>query len=73
MKRCAAAKSSKGLLDFARQTKPQKQPLDLNKVAEDVLRWSEIRLHSKISPFKRNWIRNSLPCWPTRIRCGRSS
>jgi two-component system, NtrC family, sensor kinase len=27
----------KGLLDFARQTKPQKQPLDLNKVAEDVL------------------------------------
>jgi two-component system, NtrC family, sensor kinase len=27
----------KGLLDFARQTKPQKQPLNLNKVAEDVL------------------------------------
>jgi two-component system NtrC family sensor kinase len=27
----------KGLLDFARQTKPQKQNLDLNKVAEDVL------------------------------------
>jgi two-component system, NtrC family, sensor kinase len=27
----------KGLLDFARQTKPQKQSLDLNKVAEDVL------------------------------------
>jgi two-component system, NtrC family, sensor kinase len=27
----------KGLLDFARQTKPQKQKLDLNKVAEDVL------------------------------------
>jgi two-component system, NtrC family, sensor kinase len=27
----------KGLLDFARQTKPQKQPLDLNKVTEDVL------------------------------------
>ncbi len=27
----------KGLLDFARQTKPQKQPLDLNKVAEDVI------------------------------------
>ncbi len=27
----------KGLLDFARQTKPQKQSLDLNRVAEDVL------------------------------------
>jgi len=27
----------KGLLDFARQTKPQKQNLNLNKVAEDVL------------------------------------
>ena len=27
----------KGLLDFARQTKPQKQNLDLNKVAEDVI------------------------------------
>lgn len=27
----------KGLLDFARQTKPQKQNLDLNKVVEDVL------------------------------------
>jgi two-component system NtrC family sensor kinase len=27
----------KGLLDFARQTKPQKQQLDLNKVTEDVL------------------------------------
>jgi two-component system NtrC family sensor kinase len=27
----------KGLLDFARQTKPQKQSLSLNKVAEDVL------------------------------------
>jgi two-component system NtrC family sensor kinase len=27
----------KGLLDFARQTKPQKQKLDLNKVAEDVM------------------------------------
>jgi two-component system NtrC family sensor kinase len=27
----------KGLLDFARQTKPQKQNLDLNKVTEDVL------------------------------------
>jgi two-component system, NtrC family, sensor kinase len=27
----------KGLLDFARQTKPQKQSLNLNKVAEDVL------------------------------------
>jgi two-component system NtrC family sensor kinase len=27
----------KGLLDFARQTKPQKQALDLNKVVEDVL------------------------------------
>jgi two-component system, NtrC family, sensor kinase len=27
----------KGLLDFARQTKPQKQALDLNKVAGDVL------------------------------------
>jgi two-component system NtrC family sensor kinase len=27
----------KGLLDFARQTKPQKQQLSLNKVAEDVL------------------------------------
>jgi two-component system, NtrC family, sensor kinase len=27
----------KGLLDFARQTKPQKQQLDLNKVVEDVL------------------------------------
>jgi two-component system NtrC family sensor kinase len=27
----------KGLLDFARQTKPQKKPLDLNKVADDVL------------------------------------
>jgi two-component system, NtrC family, sensor kinase len=27
----------KGLLDFARQTKPQKQPLNLNKVVEDVL------------------------------------
>jgi two-component system NtrC family sensor kinase len=27
----------KGLLDFARQTKPQRQALDLNKVAEDVL------------------------------------
>jgi signal transduction histidine kinase len=27
----------KGLLDFARQTKPQKQKLDINKVAEDVI------------------------------------
>jgi len=27
----------KGLLDFARQTQPQKQALDLNKVADDVL------------------------------------
>jgi two-component system NtrC family sensor kinase len=27
----------KGLLDFARQTKPQKQRLDLNKVADDVI------------------------------------
>jgi two-component system NtrC family sensor kinase len=27
----------KGLLDFARQTKPQKQQVDLNKVVEDVL------------------------------------
>jgi two-component system, NtrC family, sensor kinase len=27
----------KGLLDFARQTKPQKQQLDINKVAEDVI------------------------------------
>ncbi len=27
----------KGLLDFARQTKPQKQNLDINKVVEDVL------------------------------------
>jgi two-component system NtrC family sensor kinase len=27
----------KGLLDFARQTKPQKKSLDLNRVAEDVL------------------------------------
>jgi two-component system NtrC family sensor kinase len=27
----------KGLLDFARQTKPQKQQLDINKVAEDVV------------------------------------
>ncbi len=27
----------KGLLDFARQTKPQRQNLDINKVAEDVL------------------------------------
>ncbi|HTY63398.1 MAG TPA: cache domain-containing protein [Acidobacteriota bacterium] len=47
----------KGLLDFARQTKPQKQKLDLNKVAEDVMAlvrnqatFQNINLQSELDP-----------------------
>jgi len=47
----------KGLLDFARQTKPQKQDLDLNKVAEDVLNlvrnqasFQNIAIHTELDP-----------------------
>ena len=47
----------KGLLDFARQTKPQKQDLDLNKVAEDILNlvrnqasFQNIAIHTELDP-----------------------
>lgn len=47
----------KGLLDFARQTKPQKQNLDLNKVVEDVLSlvrnqasFQNIAIHTEMDP-----------------------
>jgi two-component system, NtrC family, sensor kinase len=47
----------KGLLDFARQTKPQKQNLDLNKLAEDVLAlvrnqasFQNIRIETELDP-----------------------
>jgi two-component system, NtrC family, sensor kinase len=47
----------KGLLDFARQTKPQKQQLDLNKVAEDVITlvrnqasFQNIKIQTELNP-----------------------
>jgi two-component system, NtrC family, sensor kinase len=47
----------KGLLDFARQTKPQKQKLDLNKVAEDVITlvrnqasFQNIKIQTELNP-----------------------
>ena len=47
----------KGLLDFSRQTKPQKQDLDLNSVAEDVLAlvknqasFQNISIHMELDP-----------------------
>jgi len=47
----------KGLLDFARQTKPQKQNLNLNKVVEDVLSlvrnqasFQNIAIHTEMDP-----------------------
>ena len=47
----------KGLLDFARQTKPQKQNLNLNKVVEDVLSlvrnqasFHNIAIHTEMDP-----------------------
>jgi two-component system, NtrC family, sensor kinase len=47
----------KGLLDFARQTKPQKQNLNLNQVAEDVLAlvrnqasFQNITIHTELDP-----------------------
>ncbi len=47
----------KGLLDFARQTKPQKQPLNLNTVANDVLAlvrnqasFQNITIETKLDP-----------------------
>lgn len=50
----------KGLLDFARQTTPQKQELDLNQVVEDVLAlvrnqasFRDIAVHSDLDPKLR--------------------
>jgi two-component system NtrC family sensor kinase len=47
----------KGLLDFARQTKPQKQNLDLNKLAEDIIAlvrnqasFQNIRIETELDP-----------------------
>ena len=64
----------KGLLDFARQTKPQRTLLDLNQVVEDVLalvrnqtvfRNITHRVRPGPAPARRSW--------PTPTRCGRSS
>jgi two-component system, NtrC family, sensor kinase len=51
----------KGLLDFARQTKPQKQDLNINKVAEDVLAlvrnqasFQNITIHTELDPQIRS-------------------
>jgi two-component system, NtrC family, sensor kinase len=48
----------KGLLDFARQTKPQKQSLSLNKVAEDVIllvknqaSFQNISIQTELDPY----------------------